>query len=64
MCNRLRWGTMKLEATMLWAIFEGLSVWFVVSVAVGYAFGALIHHAERLRLQGLRRGRAWEFTTR
>jgi hypothetical protein len=55
---------MKLEATMLWAIFEGLSVWFVVSVAVGYAFGALIHHAERLRLQGLRRGRAWEFTTR
>jgi hypothetical protein len=42
---------------MLSAILEGLSIWFVVSVAVGYAFGALIHHQERLRLEYLNRAR-------
>ncbi len=43
---------------MLSAILEGLSIWFAVSVAVGYAIGTLIRYEERLRLESLSRAQA------
>ncbi len=42
---------------MLSAILAGLSIWLGVSVVVGHAVGALIHHEERLRLESLSRAR-------